>query len=187
MLEYQSGDTGTRPSETLDVSTLAERLQKVWKESGLSQREISRRAGLTDVHFGLLLRRAKKKAEEASATADSTDADDTDVKAEHQTLRKIAAAMGLSYEWLAMGHGAPDQLAHDAPSPDPSGTRPVFGSLPNWRELRETAMLLDPGLQPWALDEVERSHPLATAPITAHQVAKLARIAMELLPPPAKH
>lgn len=102
-----------------------------------------------------------------------------------ETIEAIAHAAHVSHRWLATGQGRPD-ADDDTTSSDSSALRtPRFGNLANWPALRATAKAVDPGLVDWALDEIEHSYPLATAPITPHQVAKMARIAMELLPPPA--
>jgi hypothetical protein len=48
------------------------------------------------------------------------------------------------------------------------------------------AKAMDPSLPDWALDEVRASNPLATVPLSAAVVAKLAKIVIEHVPPPAQ-
>lgn len=90
-------DSGTHPRDTQVVTTLAERLALVLERTGWSQRELSRRAGLTEVHVGQVLRRAKAKGADAAV--------------ESSTLEAIAKAADVSYEWLATGTGAPEDRA----------------------------------------------------------------------------
>jgi hypothetical protein len=101
------------------------------------------------------------------------------------TLEAIARAAGVSHRWLVTGAGSPDGDDDGTPSSDGvDDAAPKFGALPNWAELRRTAKALEPSLEDWALDVVAESNPLAVAPITAGQVAKVAKIAMELIAPP---
>jgi transcriptional regulator with XRE-family HTH domain len=167
-------DSRSQPRHDQLVSTLAQRIQHVLKERQWTQRELGIKAGLSPAFVSAFLQRAKGDPD-ASIGADN--------------LAALAAAAGVSLTWLSKGVGPIEESGADhidPPSAEGTPGSPRFGSLHNWPGLRATAKALDPALPDWALDEIENSHPLATAPITGAQVAKMARIAMELLPPPAE-
>jgi len=99
------------------VSTLLQRLEMLVERAGVSQRERSRRAGLTDVHVGQLMRRLK-----ASPNASF----------ETKTLQAIAGAAGVSAAWLLTGDGSPDS---DDATRAPSTTddpEPILRNVPGW-------------------------------------------------------
>jgi hypothetical protein len=174
VVKARADDNGSHPCNAHVVSGLRQRIEWVVEHrAGGNQRELARMAGLAPSHIGTMLTRLRR---------------DPDRDIESGTLSAIARGAKVSTRWLISGVGEPDDDADypDPPSAEGTPGSPRFGSLHNWTGLRATAKALDPSLPEWALDEVENSHPLATAPITGAQVAKMARIAMELLPPPAE-
>lgn len=76
---------------------LAARLRLLVQLSGLSQRELSRRALQGETHLGLLVERLER-----SETADL----------QRRTLESIATTCGVSLDWLVRGLGeAPTETA----------------------------------------------------------------------------
>lgn len=75
------------------MSTLLERLTAIVKLRGISQRELSKRAGLNPNHVGTLLSRLRKNP-------------DGDI--ERDTLAALARGGGVSLEWLAEGRDSLD-------------------------------------------------------------------------------
>lgn len=100
------------------MSTLSERLQQALRRSGMSQAELARRCGVKQpsVH-GWLSGKSKFLRGE--------------------NLLKAAAALGVSEEWLATGHGAMDTTA--ASDVEPRG--PVPTMAPDELAERLAAML----------------------------------------------
>lgn len=164
------GDSLLSRGNLVSVSTFSERIEWVLANCRRSDgakwdaASLSHAAGISSAHVGMIRR--------------------GDVKSPRpETVIAIAKAAGVNSNWLLTGDGSADAI--DTPSQDVGvRARPLFSSLSNWSALRESARALDPALPEWALDEVGQSHPLATVPITPRQVVQMARIALELLPPP---
>lgn len=93
---------------------LRERIELLVARAGGSQRELSRRSGLTEVHVGQILRRLKA---------------DPDASIESTTLRAIAQGAGVSESWLLTGRGSPDDA--DAPELAASTRHPQIRDTPN--------------------------------------------------------
>lgn len=79
----------TQTSQTSNQE-LAARLRLLVQLSGLSQRELSRRALQGETHLGLLVERLER-----SETADL----------QRRTLESIATTCGISLDWLVRGIG----------------------------------------------------------------------------------
>lgn len=83
--------------------TLLERLQWILTARGLSQRELSKRAGLNPNHLGTTMHRLRSNP-------------DADI--ERDTLGALARAGDVGLEWLAEGKGAPDASSEAAVHPN---------------------------------------------------------------------
>lgn len=90
------------PDKVAGVNTLADRIAHLVTKTGLSQREFSRRAGLSPTHLSTLLRRL---------------ADDPNGAVEAHTLEGIARVGGVQVSWLLPGAAAPPSVASPAPPP----------------------------------------------------------------------
>lgn len=90
------------PDNVAPVNTLADRIAHLVTKTGLSQREFSRRAGLSPTHISTLLRRL---------------ADDPGVAVEAQTLEGIARVGGVQVSWLLPAGNASPASASPAPPP----------------------------------------------------------------------
>lgn len=84
--------TQTSPTPPTSNQELAARLRLLVQLSGLSQRELSRRALQGETHLGLLVERLER-----SETAD----------VQRRTLESIANSCGVSLDWLVRGLGDP--------------------------------------------------------------------------------
>jgi len=140
------------------VSTLAERVRIALDRSGLSQRALSLRAGLSGSYVGLVLRGTlgKRPGDEA--------------------VTALARAAGVSRRWLATGEGTPDSpdipLRQEvAPVPPPT-----FAELPDWPALRDAARAIDPGVPGWTFEELGAARPVLDLPATPAVLAALARV-----------
>lgn len=95
--------------------TLEERILWILEHRGLNQRELSIKAGLSSPsHVGTLLTRLRKNP---------------DREADVGTLRALAKAGGVSYEWLSSGEG----------SPEPRSDLPLLRLDPGWPAARARA------------------------------------------------
>lgn len=147
------------------VQTLAQRIQWILTELRISQRELSRRAGLAEVHVGQILRRLENNH---------------DAQVEVGTLNAIADAARVSRAWLISGSGTPS----DQPPPEPG--EPRFGDLPQWSRLAQQARTLDPSLPDWVLTVVATWHTQPDVPPNAALVADLGRLALKYYTPPGE-
>lgn len=87
---------------------LSERIQHVMTTRGLTARGWSDLALLTPTHVSGILRRLKE---------------DPEATVEIETLAKLAAAAGVSFEWLATGAGNPTAVALNIPDDPKYPTR----------------------------------------------------------------
>jgi len=99
-----------------------------------------------------------------------------------EVLAQIARAAQVSSRWLTTGEGPVTEPAAAADADDHS---PRFATLLNWHVLLGTARALAPEIPAWAWETVAASHPLHTVPVTPAHVVRMARIVLELSPPPA--
>jgi transcriptional regulator with XRE-family HTH domain len=81
----------------METTTLADRLRWILERRRLSMKALSEIAGLAPGHVGLIVRGTVKGA------------------VTPETLRKLAQAGGVAYEWLATGNGSPEVSATPAP------------------------------------------------------------------------
>ncbi len=88
-----AGDFVTHPAHHPVCMALRERIEQTLRRLGVSQRELSRRSGLTEVHVGQIVRRLEK---------------DPEASIELPTLQAIARGAGVSLAWLLTGQGSPD-------------------------------------------------------------------------------
>jgi len=167
-------DSASRRDYPSLVATVADRIREVLARTGWSQRELSRRAGLSPAAIGWILSHADRTTE-------------------LDTIQKIAGAAGVSQSWLATGRGSPDDDAqvHPPDEIDVAGRRPVaqdaartsrptFENLPDWQELiaGARAMQAERGreIPEWAFAAVATSSALLTAPPSAATIYDLARV-----------
>jgi transcriptional regulator with XRE-family HTH domain len=125
--------------ETVAVSTLADRIEWILKHRGITGRELSRRAGLGEVHVGQILSRARKNP---------------DVSVEAKTLEAIARGGVVNLQWLSTGDGSPDLVQH-------------VNDLPWWAEAKSEMMRQHPEVPESAIEEfggwAAKGHPLLSA------------------------
>lgn len=166
-------DSASRPVYPSCVATVADRIREVLARTGWSQRELSRRAGLSPAAIGWILSHPDRTTE-------------------LDTIRKIASGAGVSQSWLATGRGSFDDEAQEHPPDDIDAagrrpvaqdatrtSRPVFENLPDWAELLAgaRAMQAERGreIPDWAFTAVATSSALLTAPPSAATIYDLAR------------
>lgn len=132
---------------------------------------LSIRAGLAPGHVGLIINGRVKG------------------NVSPETLRKIAEAAGVDYEWLATGQGSPELQARDVAARAPreaGGVEPVLAEVSNWPELLAEARRLGPDVQPWTWDTLASSRPWLDQPLTPALLVSLARVIAAHVPPPAR-
>ncbi len=143
------------------MQSLRDRLVSLVARAG-SARELSRRAGLAEIHVGQILRRL---------------ADDDNANIERRTLQSIARGGGVSERWLLFGEGEPD-AAHPPDDPPPTdlrhagddasrSIRPELRAHPYWPELeagaRAKAAELGRTFPEWAWEAVAGARLVMTA------------------------
>ena len=113
------------------VDPIAERIKWILQDKNISARQLSKDAGLTPVHVGKLLARGAARAGT-------------------ETIAKIAAAAGVSSDWLLEGKGQPY-----APASASESQTPINANLPGWSEAERAARAR--GTVPaWAIEEARR-------------------------------
>lgn len=106
--------------------SVADRVRKAVEISGLSMRNLSLKAGLSDKYVQKLIERGSTRPDGAALSA-------------------IANVAGVSAAWLITGHGSPDEVNDadgraDSQRLDPDTDRLMeLSSLPNWPALLEAA------------------------------------------------
>lgn len=119
------------------MDTLAARIRRVLARNGWTEREGAKRAGFS----------ATSQLSSVLATLDKNpDA------VELRTLRKIAAGLGVSFDWLVTGR---DELA------DTALRAPRFADLPVWPSLLADSKASAPSIPAWVWDTVAAAQPLA--------------------------
>ena len=105
-------------SRSVYPMNLAERMEWVLRERGLSHRKWAEAAGLSERYVSVTLHRARK---------------DPDFRPDYLTMRKLADAAEVSIQWLAEGAGEPPRGSAKAPAaaPPPKETRVVRDDLPD--------------------------------------------------------
>lgn len=147
------------------MASPADRIAQVLKDRGWSQRELARRAKYTtESQLGNTLRRIRENPG----------------RVEVETMQRIADAAGVSLHWLLTGV-EPGAAANEA------GSAPHLINLPNWPGLLAASRMLAPDYDDWVWDEVGRSYPLTTAPVTPAMLVDLAELVVKHVPPPARH
>lgn len=151
------------PAPDATPDPVSERIRHLMELRGWSARQLSIRAGLTESHVTLLLRRGASKAEAA-------------------TLGKIAAAGDVALEWLLSGDGA---MAEAAPAPrvESSGD-PKFEDIPGYAESLPVAKRLRPEHPEYIWQTLSAAGPLLTGPITPAMLADLADVLLKYTVPP---
>lgn len=89
----QGDDYVSQSCYVMAVNTLSDRIEWILEARGVSQRELSRRAGLKEPHVGLIIKRFR--ADPAAGI-------------EQATLMGLAKAGDVSLQWLSTGEGTPD-------------------------------------------------------------------------------
>lgn len=144
-------------SHRVDQS-IADRLRLVLARRQTSASGLSKAAGLARGHVGLIL----------SGTVKGN--------VQPDTLKKIAAAAGVAYEWLATGAG--ESGLDVRPAPIPTASAAAFGDLPGWAAAESEARRRYPGVPPFAFRKVARTSLVGDQPrtISAELVADLAKV-----------
>lgn len=142
--------------------SLAERLRMVLDQTGLAAQTLSKKAGLAPGHVGLIVTGKVK----GGVTP--------------ETMRRIAEAAGVDYEWLATGAGTPGSPARpSAPgfaSRHSGGSRPIFRNLPGWDAAEKEGRRRYPGIPGFAWRKAgDTTGESAPGSITPEVVAQLAR------------
>jgi transcriptional regulator with XRE-family HTH domain len=138
-------DTAPQPTSLADRIKYALQLRK------MSGRELASRAGLSD-----------------SGVWPYTSGRVTNMK--HETAMAIASVLSVSYRWLLLGIGDPEDKT-DIPAMPASRAPKTYGQLPGWDEAEQGALKLVPELD-WAILGVSRL-PADEKPVvlTGHWVA----------------
>jgi transcriptional regulator with XRE-family HTH domain len=110
------------------VKSVADRIQWILDQRGISQRELARRSGLKGAHIGVIISRSRRNP---------------GANIENDTLAAIARGGEVALRWLATGQGSPD------PSAEESGARPVLGNLPGWTEAEQHVRRILKGTPEW--------------------------------------
>ena len=130
---------------------------------GGSQRELSRRSGLTEVHVGQIIRKLEK---------------DPAARIEQATLDAIARGAGVQGAWLSHGVGTPDDTQLP-PSTVPDDAQPVNASVPGWDDAVALAKLAEPDLPDAAIERAGKAaRLLTTAQASPELVIQLAKMAL---------
>lgn len=146
--------------------SLAERLRARRKAASLTQVELAERAGVSQSVVSRL---------ESGATTDAS----------WSVMAAIANALGVSADELLSGEASADGSREYTIEPSHDGRRvPVLRNLPNWGELVEGALVLDPKLPQWALDELGSKSPFLAGQLTPSAVRDLARVILKHSAPP---
>lgn len=110
-------DPACRAGYPDEVETVADRVRVVLQRSGWSQRELSRRAGLSEASIQWIL----KHPDRPTAS---------------DTLKAIADAAGVSAAWLLTGKGTSDSLDPTEPSTTDAvlGHVPIYANAQGWAD-----------------------------------------------------
>lgn len=128
-------------------------LWAVEKRAGGNQRELSRKAGLSESYLGTLLTRLRKKA---------------DAQIEVASMLAIAQAANVSISWLLTGYGTPDGGSE---AEDGSPLR----ALPDYQPALDAAIAKAPYLPPWLWGRVGNlRNAYAPQPLTADFLVRTA-------------
>ena len=149
----------THPAKIPGMTGLRERLVSLVERAGGSQRELSRRAGLTEVHVGQIIRRLEK---------------DPVARIEQTTLDAIARGAGVSAAWLSHGVGTPDST--DASPPAPEDHRPVLRNLAGYADAERLAREEHPDWPEWVWEETARASTFDAPVATLALVEDIARL-----------
>jgi transcriptional regulator with XRE-family HTH domain len=151
VVNTRADDNGYRPLQTLPVSLL-QRLEETLQRLGIPQRELARRAGLSDErHLGVIMSRLRRNPK-------------ADI--ERETLNALARGAGVSLRWLANGEGSPD---HDDSARAPSTTEdpePILANVPGWADVEAQDSAEHPDIT-----DTERAHARKIASYVVHRPA----------------
>lgn len=129
---------------------IADRIRFAMDRRGLTQRELSRRAGLAETQVSVILVRLRERP----------------YAIELETLARIAAGAEVPLLWLMTGL---DEGEVNAPVP--------LAKQPGWSAALQGAMMLRPDVLPWAWDWVGRTR-LPSAPGVAPSPSLLLDLAV---------
>ena len=177
-------DSASQSRYVSRVETIADRIRAILTHYGWSQRELARRAGISETHVGLMLKKF---------------ASDPHANVEKKTLRALAQAAGVSSGWLEEGTGSPswgDAVDPPAPPDEPQAAPDValhdrppatFGMMVGYAALERAARKLAADLDEWVWQYLRVSNPLLDSryPITPASLATLARAIAQHAQPPA--
>lgn len=158
---------------------LRERLEFAMQHRGMTQRQLSIKAGFTETRIGALITRLRK-APESGINAD--------------TLGKLAQTLGVSMKWLQNGEGEPFEVSEQDQVLDENQDRPAsidadhhdirMGDLANWKQLLASAKAMF-NAPWWVWLRLEHSYLMLVAEPTVSSVVQHARfIAEHETPPP---
>lgn len=143
------------------ASTVADRVRQVLALRRWSQRELSRRAGLSEGAVGWMLAHPDRPTETS-------------------TLEGIATASRVSLAWLATGQGSPEG-DDERPLSTTDDSTPIMKNVPGWAEVLEADRADHPGLEDVYWERATASAPfMVYGPAQPGDAAKLAKMAKAL-------
>lgn len=159
-LVRSSDNHTTRLAKIPGMAGLRERLLDLVERAGGSQRELSRRAGLTEVHVGQIIRRLEK---------------DPAARIEQPTLDAIARGAKVSGAWLSHGVGTPDS---DDVQTVSDSHKPELRNLPGWAEAERLARQEHADWPEWVWEATATSSPFEAPSVSLALVEDVARLVM---------
>lgn len=156
------------PGNLSFVDPIALRIQSLLDEHGWTPYELSKRAGLSDSHITLILRRGTKRVGRA-------------------TLSKIAAGAGVSLRWLEDGEGPRVETAPVEVRVVPEESDPRMRNRDGFDRHLSAAKSLRPGMPGYVWDALGDGDPLVIAPLTPAMLADIADVLVKYIPAPPGH
>lgn len=156
------------PSMGSPRDAVAARIQQLLDENDWTPYELSKRAGLSDSHIGLVLKRGTSR----------TGA---------ETLRRIAQGAGVSERWLMTGEGPKTPSAPSDVEVVPEESDPRMRNRAGYDGHLSAAMALRPQHPRYVWDALGNADPLLTVPLTPSLLADLADVLVKYIPAPPGH
>jgi transcriptional regulator with XRE-family HTH domain len=157
-----------QPGNLASVDPVALRIQSLLDEHGWTPYELSKRAGLSDSHVQLILKRGTKRLGRV-------------------TLEKIAAGAGVSARWLVDGEGSREPSAPTEVRMVPEDSDPRMRNREGYDRHLSGARALRPGMPGYVWDAIGDGDPLVIAPLTPAMLADIADVLVKYIPPPPGH
>ena len=154
-----------------DVTTPADRIQKILDSKGINASELNRRAKLPRGSVSQALRRYRQNP---------------DAEVTGSTLQAIAEAGGVTVQWVLTGKGDPNNV--EEPTPTTSTTElssePKWKNFPNFYAMAEAALADDARLKRWAVEVLAEESPMIAGHVDVAAIADLIRVVQRHVPPP---